>query len=999
QARGVNYKKGNMNDKQSAQFGYQHIKHNDSPKKTTEKPSGESGVNKESNSGSKIEQPKNTPNKKAWSVHGDILAAVKRDESLSVCAILETHIKSKRLQDIGDRIFGNWEWYSNMQYCDKGCRIMLGWNGNTVDLRIIHSAKQSMLCEIVSIGTEKSVFCAFIYAANGGDMNVTLAPNEHSAGGSRMTSDMEEFKDCVNNIEVEDITSSGLFYTWTKNLFKVVWKQWDEEHDGCDMFRTVKKKLKSLKRDLKKLAWKDGNFFENVKQLRDQLKDIQAKIDKEPNKKELRIDEAKILEDYAAAMKDEEKLLCQKAKVKWLSEGDRNNTFFHKVLKSRSHKSKINNICDDLGNCYTGKDVANQFVKHFESFLGNDSSVTDLSTISALFQKKLSVKEAQFMVRELGMLLEVMFAMLLRNFFASGKLLKEINSTLISLVLKIQTPCKVNDFRPIACCNVIYKCISKLKESLGMLVDENQSAFVPNRHIQDNILLLQELLRGYDRKEGPNRVAMKVDIQKAYDTVNWQFLEAILKEFGFHEKMVGWIVKCVTSVSFSICVNGERFGYFKGGRGLRQGDPMSPYLFTLVMEVLTLIVKDKVEKNKNFRFHFGCKKLKLTHVCFGDDLLMFYNGDMESVKALKEAIEEFGAFSGLNLITTRVLLSLARIGVSNCKVLLDKVKGRISNRKNKYLSYAGRDTSKGNAKVAWKNICRPKCQGGLGLKEPSIWNKAMITKHLWNVAMGKESMWVKWISVEKLKGRSVWAINEEANDSWGWKNILKLRNEVRSNFVMKIGNGEKASVVYDNWSDIGILQSFISQRDIYDVRLNANVVVKDFVANGLMNRSQKIKWDYNKLIWDGMKWDTSKGNAKVAWKNICRPKCQGGLGLKELSIWNKAMITKRLWNVAMGKESMWVISVEKLKGRSVWAINEEANDISVVYDNWSDIGILQSFISQRDIYDARLNANSTISLDKHKENKLVWRSNNGAECLFSVDLSCLSAIVKWKSLV
>nr|GEW01899.1 hypothetical protein [Tanacetum cinerariifolium] len=78
QARGVNYKKGNMNDKQSAQFGYQHIKHNDSPKKTTEKPSGESGVNKESNSDSKIEQPKNSPNKKAWSVHGDILAAVKR---------------------------------------------------------------------------------------------------------------------------------------------------------------------------------------------------------------------------------------------------------------------------------------------------------------------------------------------------------------------------------------------------------------------------------------------------------------------------------------------------------------------------------------------------------------------------------------------------------------------------------------------------------------------------------------------------------------------------------------------------------------------------------------------------------------------------------------------------------------------------------------------------------------------------------------------------------
>ncbi|GJY81936.1 RNA-directed DNA polymerase, eukaryota, reverse transcriptase zinc-binding domain protein [Tanacetum coccineum] len=917
----------------------------------------------------------------SWNIRGfstsDKLYEIRnfiRDESLSVCAILETHIKSKRLQDIRDRIFGNWEWYSNMQYCDKGCRIMLGWNGNTVDLRIIHSAKQSMLCEIVSIGTEKSVFCTFIYAANGGmerralwkdlqiyksivdkkswvllgDMNVTLAPNEHSAGGSRMTSDMEEFKDCVNNIEVEDITSSGneefidkfskshdVFHPYLisdhcpsvlvipnivqkrrtsfkfinlvadkEDFLPIIRKQWDEEHDGCHMFRTVKK-LKSLKRDLKKLAWKDGNIFENVKQLRDQLKDIPAKIDKEPNKKELRIDEAKILEDYVAAMKDEEKLLCQKAKVKWLSEGDRNNTFFYKVLKSRSHKSKINKICDDLGNCYTEKDVVNQFVKHFESFLGNDSSVTDLSTISALFQKKLSMEEAQFMVREKAWNVvgsDVCNA--IKEFFASGKLLKEINSTLISLVPKIQTPCKVNDFRPIACCNVIYKCIRKIitdrmKESLGMLVDQNQSVFVPNRHIQDNILLSQEFLRGYDRKEGPNRVAMKVDIQKAYDTVNWQFLEVVLMEIGFHEKMVGWIVKYVTSVSFSICVNGERFGYFKGGRGLRQGDPMSSYLITLVMEVLTLIVKDKVEKNKNFRFHFGCKKLKLTHVCFVDGLLTFCNGDMESVKTLKEAIKEFGAFSGLKTnyskstiifgsmndkdkqnilefipfkverLHVRYLgdsLSSKRIGVSNCKVLLDKVKGRISNWKNKYLSYAGR---------------------------------------LQLIASVLESIHVYWASMFLLPLTVINDINKILKDFlWNHgdtskgnaKNILKLRNEVRSNFVMKIGNGEKVSVVYDNCSDIGILQSFISQRDIYDARLNANVVVKDFVSNG-----------------------------------VCK--------------WPNEWICKFL------------------------------------------------VLSQQ----------STISLDEHKEDKLVWRSNNGKEFLFPVkqayeDLSCPSDIVKWKSL-
>ncbi|GJW81501.1 RNA-directed DNA polymerase, eukaryota, reverse transcriptase zinc-binding domain protein [Tanacetum coccineum] len=126
-------------------------------------------------------------------------------------------------------------------------------------------------------------------------------------------------------------------------------------------------------------------------------------------------------------------------------------------------------------------------------------------------------------------------------------MLGEVNATLISLVPKVQTPEKVTDFRPIACCNVLYKCISKIitnriKPVLNFLVSSNQSAFVPGRSIHDNILLTQEIMKGYNRKGGPKRVAFKIDLQKAYDTVSWKFLERTLVEFGFHEKMVGWIM-------------------------------------------------------------------------------------------------------------------------------------------------------------------------------------------------------------------------------------------------------------------------------------------------------------------------------------------------------------------------------------------------------------------------------------------------------------------------
>lgn len=135
----------------------------------------------------------------------------------------------------------------------------------------------------------------------------------------------------------------------------------------------------------------------------------------------------------------------------------------------------------------------------------------------------------------------------------------------------MKTPGKLSDYRPIACCSVFYKCISeiivnRIRDHLDEIVSVNQSAFVLGRLILDNILLSQELVRGYHRNRGVPRCALKVDLMKAYDTVDWDFLKYIIDYVGFHPVMVHWIMLCVSSASFTININGDLNGFFQGRR-------------------------------------------------------------------------------------------------------------------------------------------------------------------------------------------------------------------------------------------------------------------------------------------------------------------------------------------------------------------------------------------------------------------------------------------------
>ncbi|XP_071729409.1 uncharacterized protein [Rutidosis leptorrhynchoides] len=167
-----------------------------------------------------------------------------KDEKLCFCAVLETHLKQKNIDGACSNVFDKWKWHSNIRYSANSCRIVVGWDENVVRVMVISTTRQSMLCLVEAVGMHTKIYCSVVYASNNikerqklwkelsvhkviakdcpwvimGDFNVTRKIDEHSAGGSCLTDEMKEFVDCINEIEVDDIGSTGFNFTWTKSL-------------------------------------------------------------------------------------------------------------------------------------------------------------------------------------------------------------------------------------------------------------------------------------------------------------------------------------------------------------------------------------------------------------------------------------------------------------------------------------------------------------------------------------------------------------------------------------------------------------------------------------------------------------------------------------------------------------------------------------------------------------------------------------------------------------
>ncbi|GJV17253.1 hypothetical protein Tco_1362576 [Tanacetum coccineum] len=258
----------------------------------------------------------------------------------------------------------------------------------------------------------------------------------------------------------------------------------------------------------------------------------------------------------------------------------------------------------------------------------------------------------------------------------------------------------------------------------------------------------EEKIKAEDTFEEKIKVEVRVE-----DKANCRYLQ-LWKDFG----MLLLIFVLVGYIFISLSINGVFHGHFKGKRGLHQGGPMSPYLFTHVMEIVTLMLQRRVRDSDSFTYHRYCSKLDIISPFFAGDLFLLTHGDVNLARIIMEALDEFKQLvilhvppfeeGKLSVKYLGVLLISTRLIYRDCKELVEKVQNRIKDWKNKSLFAAG-DMRKGKAKVTWEVVLLPKNEGGLGLRRLEAFNKDVpLRGMLWE--------WKKTLKLRPLIRQSIW---------------------------------------------------------------------------------------------------------------------------------------------------------------------------------------------------------------------------------------------------
>ncbi|GKV38927.1 hypothetical protein SLEP1_g46780 [Rubroshorea leprosula] len=381
-------------------------------------------------------------------------------------------------------------------------------------------------------------------------------------------------------------------------------------------------------------------------------------------------------------LRKKELIWKQKSRSKWVRERDANTHFFHRVAKGRRAHNNIAGLMYERAWIDDPNLVKNEVCRYFRSLFQGESwnrpKPGDIR-FQQISEEKNNWLERPFSVEEIeeGLrsydgskapgpdgynfnflkfawhCIKEDFINFFSEFHRNGKLVRGLNSSFIALIPKKLNAGGLKDYRPISLIGCVYKLLAKvlanrLKSVVAEIVSETQSAFVGGRQLVDSVLVLNEVVDEIKTKKQPAFV-FKADFEKAYDCVDWSFLDWMMESLSFGTKWRGWIRECLSTTRISVLVNGSPTKEFEMGKGLRQGDPLSPFLVLMIAEGLQGLVQRAVKEGMLHGIEIGKKGLSVSLLQFADDTIIMGRADTENIRMVKDILKWFELMSGLRI--------------------------------------------------------------------------------------------------------------------------------------------------------------------------------------------------------------------------------------------------------------------------------------------------------------------------------------------------------------
>ncbi|GJY51080.1 RNA-directed DNA polymerase, eukaryota [Tanacetum coccineum] len=691
-----------------------------------------------------------------------------------------------------------------------------------------------------------------------------------------------------------------LFHSWMEldGFDDLVKDSWEVPVVGeSNAMIIFNKKLQSLKNNIKNWNKIRRQTSEaRISQLRCEVKDIQNRVENGSASTDdihTRVHLIKQLRDIEHV---ENLDLAQKAKVKWAIEGDENSSYFHSSINRKRRQAAIRGVIKDGVWTVEPNDVKAEFRDHFRSRFSKDGGVrptivsdsflkmspNQITSLDAPFSREEIKREVWdcgsdkapgpdgftfgFFKRFWEVIKEAVFAFV-RSFQNRRVIPHGCNSSFIALIPKVNDPRFTSDFRPTSLIRCQYKIIGKLLANrlatvIDSIVSPEQSAFIKGRHILDGPMMLSEIIAHF-KATRRKLMVFKVDFEKAYDSLSWDFLFEVMNKMGFTLNWFAWVKATLTSSRASVLLNGAPTEEFDVQRGLRQGDPLSPFLFVLAMEGFHVGNSEAYRAGVFQGVSIGSSDIHISHLLYADDAILLCDWGVQNARQIIRMLRVFQLASGLKINLNKSKLIGIGVGlievqqvaemIGCCAVRLPFIylgvpmgcnmnRGRLTLLKSVMGSLAiyymsiykvpatvlklleslrarffwGADLGERKLHwIAWNRVLSSRDSGGLVVGSLAAFNKALLFKWKWRLRDNPNALWVRLVT--SIHGEGGTRSSSRYGAMSPWVNIeramkqLEVKGFHTDNFYrIKVGIGDKTSFWRDQWlGDRPLMEQFL----------------------------------------------------------------------------------------------------------------------------------------------------------------------------------------------